>query len=649
MSQSQINLSWTGSTDNVGVTGYRLERCQGASCSNFVEIATPSGTSHPDTGLSPATTYRYRVRAADAAGNLSGYSNIASATTQTGSNTAPTAVISTPTNGTLWKVGDVISFSGSATDAQDGTVATSGLSWTLLQQHCPSTCHSHTVQTFNGVAGGSFAAPDHDYPSYLDLVLTATDSGGLTDTETVRLDPRTVVLTFQSSPTGLQLTVGSSSGTTTFTRTVIEGSTNSISAASPQTLGGTTYNFVSWSDGGAASHNIVATATATYTATFQAGAGPTPVAAYSFNEGSGTTVADASGTGNAGTIGTATWTTQGKFGNALSFNGTSARVTVPDASSLDLTTAMTLEAWVNPTALGGWRDVVYKANDVYFLEGSTPSAGNPPSTGGTFGGEIVGQGGLALNTWSHLAGTYDGSTMRLYVNGVQVASRAQTGPIQTSTLPLTIGGDAIWSQAFAGRIDEVRVYSTALTQAQIQTDMNAPIGGGGPPDTQAPTSPSNLTATPVSQSQINLSWTGSTDNVGVTGYRLERCQGASCSNFVEIATPSGTSHPDTGLSPATTYRYRVRAADAAGNLSGYSNIASATTQTGTTPTPVAAYSFNEGSGTTVADASGNGECRDDRHRDLDDAGQVRQRSLLQRDECAGDGARTRAHSISRPP
>ena len=127
-------------------------------------------------------------------------------------------------------------------------------------------------------------------------------------------------------------------------------------------------------------------------------------AAYSFNEGSGTTVADASGTGNAGTIGTATWTTQGKFGNALSFNGTSARVTVPDASSLDLTTAMTLEAWVNPTALGGWRDVVYKANDVYFLEGSTPSAGNPPSTGGTFGGEIVGQGGLALNTWSHLAG-----------------------------------------------------------------------------------------------------------------------------------------------------------------------------------------------------------------------------------------------------
>ena len=65
---------------------------------------------------------------------------------------------------------------------------------------------------------------------------------GLTDTETVRLDPRTVVLTFQSSPTGLQLTVGSASDATTFTRTVIQGSTNSISAPSPQTLGGTSYD-----------------------------------------------------------------------------------------------------------------------------------------------------------------------------------------------------------------------------------------------------------------------------------------------------------------------------------------------------------------------------------------------------------------------
>jgi chitodextrinase len=97
------------------------------------------------------------------------------------------------------------------------------------------------------------------------------------------------------------------------------------------------------------------------------------------------------------------------------------------------------------------------------------------------------------------------------------------------------------------------------------------------PDTQAPTAPTGLSATAVSGTQINLAWTASTDNVGVTGYRLERCQGASCTNFVQVATPPGTSYSDTGLQAATTYRYRVRAADAANNLSAYSSVQSATT------------------------------------------------------------------------
>jgi uncharacterized repeat protein (TIGR01451 family) len=185
-------------------------------------------------------------------------------------NTPPTATIDAPAAGTTWKVNDVISFSGSATDPQQGTLPASGLSWELIQQHCPSNCHTHLVQTWPGVASGSFSAPDHEYPSYLELRLTATDAGGLTDTKTLRLDPRTVDLTFQSSPSGLQLVVGHSSSTTPFTRTVIEGSNNSISAPSPQTLGGTDYVWASWSDGGAQSHNVIATPAATYTAAYQA-------------------------------------------------------------------------------------------------------------------------------------------------------------------------------------------------------------------------------------------------------------------------------------------------------------------------------------------------------------------------------------------
>jgi len=98
-----------------------------------------------------------------------------------------------------------------------------------------------------------------------------------------------------------------------------------------------------------------------------------------------------------------------------------------------------------------------------------------------------------------------------------------------------------------------------------------------PPDTTPPTAPTNLTATAASASQINLAWTASTDNVGVTGYMVERCQGAACSNFAQIATPTTTTFSDTALTASTSYSYRVRATDAAGNLSAYSNTASAST------------------------------------------------------------------------
>ncbi|HET8754994.1 MAG TPA: hypothetical protein VFM58_03245 [Solirubrobacteraceae bacterium] len=78
-----------------------------------------------------------------------------------------------------------------------------------------------------------------------------------------------------------------------------------------------------------------------------------PVAAYGFDEGSGTAITDSSGTGNDGSTSGTTWSTAGRFGPALSFNGSGAAVTIPDSSSLDLSSGMTLEAWVNPSAAGG--------------------------------------------------------------------------------------------------------------------------------------------------------------------------------------------------------------------------------------------------------------------------------------------------------
>ncbi len=104
------------------------------------------------------------------------------------------------------------------------------------------------------------------------------------------------------------------------------------------------------------------------------------------------------------------------------------------------------------------------------------------------------------------------------------------------------------------------------------------IGSGGGGDTTPPTSPTNLAATSPSQSSISVSWTASTDAVGVTGYIVERCQGSGCSNFTQVGTPTASPFVDSGLTPNTFYNYHVRARDAANNLSGWSNVVGATTQ-----------------------------------------------------------------------
>ncbi len=96
-------------------------------------------------------------------------------------------------------------------------------------------------------------------------------------------------------------------------------------------------------------------------------------------------------------------------------------------------------------------------------------------------------------------------------------------------------------------------------------------------DTTPPTAPGGLAAAAISLSQVDLTWIASSDAVGVTGYLIERCQGASCTNFAQIATSATISFNNTGLAASTAYSYRVRASDAAGNLSVYSNVVGAVT------------------------------------------------------------------------
>lgn len=187
-------------------------------------------------------------------------------------NTPPTANISQPLPSFTWKVGDVISFQGSGSDIQDGIMAPSSMQWDVIMHHCPGgtpDCHTHIIESFDGVDQGTFTAPDHEWYSYLEFRLTVTDSGGLTDQQSVLVDPQIVTISYDSVPQGLQIEVGGVAETTPFDRFAIIGSLNTITALSPQNLSSDQYYWISWSDGGAVSHEILAGETpASYTANF---------------------------------------------------------------------------------------------------------------------------------------------------------------------------------------------------------------------------------------------------------------------------------------------------------------------------------------------------------------------------------------------
>jgi hypothetical protein len=212
-----------------------------------------------------------------------------------------------------------------------------------------------------------------------------------------------------------------------------------------------------------------------------AGGNGHPVASYGFEEATGGLATDEFG-GNDGTITGATRVNNGRFGRALSFEDNADIVTVADDSSLHLGTHMTMQAWVKPTATTNWRTVMFKSDGglAYALYSNTPD--DVPHLHVTNNGEngVDGSEGLDPNQWTHLSATYDGSLLRLYVNGVLVGSRAFSGDLSNGAGPLTIGANAVWGEHFRGLIDEVRIYNRTLTAEEIRSDMDLPVRGGTP-------------------------------------------------------------------------------------------------------------------------------------------------------------------------
>jgi len=310
------------------------------------------------------------------------------------------------------------------------------------------------------------------------------------------------------------------------------------------------------------------------------------VAAYSFDAGNGSAVVDNSGSGNTGTISGATWSSSGRYGRALSFDGVNDMVTVAGSSSLDLTSRLTLEAWVRPSQLGpDWRTVAVKERPGFLNYALYAHEGGPGPAGHVYVGSrdrYSPGSSIAANTWTHLATTYDGSALRVYVNGTLSTTLAVSGAVGSSSNPLRIGGNSVWGEWFGGLIDEVRVYNRALSAAEIQSDMTTPVTAPTG-DTQAPSVPTSLRVSSASASSITVAWNGSTDNVGVSGYGHHRS-----GSFVDDGP--GTSYTFTGLTCGTTYPLAVDAYDAAGNRSAKVQVNAATstcppadTQAPTTP------------------------------------------------------------------
>jgi glucose/arabinose dehydrogenase len=189
----------------------------------------------------------------------------------------PTATILSPQDGATFRAGNVISFAGDATDAEDGTLADARFTWNVDFLHAG---HVHPGTPQSGVRSGSFTIPTsgHDYSgnTRYRITLTVSDSDGLTDTEVVTVWPEKVNLTFDTVPSGLTLHLDGIAMTTPFVYDTLVGFSHTIEARD-QSAGGVGYTFASWSDGGARQHTILVPATAqSYAATYTASAVATP-------------------------------------------------------------------------------------------------------------------------------------------------------------------------------------------------------------------------------------------------------------------------------------------------------------------------------------------------------------------------------------
>jgi len=289
---------------------------------------------------------------------------------------------------------------------------------------------------------------------------------------------------------------------------------------------------------------------------------PALVGWWTFDEGSGNIAADSSGNGNDGTLnGPVEWTADGKIGGAMKFTGPYNYIQIQDSPSLDMTREITIAAWINPSWTGnnrilqkssGGGDNQYRLlkewgdNMVFHLPGLSPDRLEFP--------------GLpTLGEWTHLAATYDGSSMKVYYDGVVVGEQDSSGQLGTSDGTLCIGTKHETAPAgdeFNGMLDDVRIYNRALTQSEIKRLGGNPKASGPAPADRAV----------HENTWANLAWTTGAFAASHDVYFGENLDdvkkgigdtfmGNQTANFLIVGFP-GFAYPD-GLVTGTTYYWRV--------------------------------------------------------------------------------------------
>ena len=385
---------------------------------------------------------------------------------------APTGTILTPSQASLFRAGDVIAFSGTATDPEDGSLPASAFTWSIDFLH---EGHVHPGPRMSGVREGSFTIPSsgHDFGgnTRYRILLTVTDSDGLRDIKSIVVLPDKVNLTFGTNPAGLTLYIDGIAHATPFVYDTLIGFTHTIEARAQGR-----YGFDSWSDNGAQSHDIsVPTTAQTYTATFN-DTGPVlppgAIAEWTLDEGTGNQAADSTANGHLGTlVGGPTWTTSGRVGGALQFDGTNDYVDTALETAFDFTGPFSVSFWMKRNGFtNAWEAMVTKADSAWGVARNSTGRSVAFTTFNASGAaqDLAGTAIVDDNQWHHVVAVYTGTQKQLYIDGALNGSVNYAQTLRTNNFNVRLGMNQEYSPAFyGGALDEVRVYGRALTAAEV--------------------------------------------------------------------------------------------------------------------------------------------------------------------------------------